>query len=36
MDLVMTSVIILGIVAGIMYAMVLLLEKFILHSKKFK
>ena len=29
LDLVMTSVIILGIVAGIMYAMVLLLEKFI-------
>lgn len=36
LDLVMTSVIILGIVAGIMYAGVLLLEKFILHSKKFK
>lgn len=36
LDLVMTSVIILGIVAGIMYAAVLLLEKFILHSKKFK
>ena len=29
-------VIILGIVAGIMYGAVLLLEKFILHSKKFK
>ena len=36
LDLVMTSVIILGIVAGIMYAMVLLLEKFILKSKKFR
>ncbi len=36
LDLVMTSVIILGIVAGIMYTVVLLLEKFILHSKKFK
>ena len=36
LDLVMTSVIILGIVAGIMYAAVLLLEKFILNSKKFK
>lgn len=36
LDLVMTSVIILGIVASIMYASVLLLEKFILHSKKFK
>lgn len=32
----MTSVIILGIVAGVMYAAVLLLEKFILKSKKFK
>ncbi len=36
LDLVMTSVIILGIVAGLMYGLVLLLEKFILHSKKFK
>lgn len=36
LDLVMASVIILGIVAGIMYAAVLLLEKLILHSKKFK
>lgn len=36
LDLVMTSVIILGIVAGIMYAGVILLEKFILKSKKFK
>lgn len=36
LDLVMTSVIILGIVAGVMYAAVLFLEKFILHSKKFK
>lgn len=36
LDLVMASVIILGIVAGIMYAGVLLLEKLILHSKKFK
>jgi len=36
LDLVMTSVIILGIVAGLMYASVLLLEKFILRSKKFK
>lgn len=36
LDLVMASVIILGIVAGIMYAVVLLLEKLILHSKKFK
>ena len=36
LDLVMTSVIILGVVAGIMYGSVLLLEKFILHSKKFK
>ncbi len=35
LDLVMTSVIILGIVAGIMYAAVLLLEKFIMQSKKF-
>ena len=36
LDLVMASVIILGIVAGIMYATVLFLEKFILHAKKFK
>lgn len=36
LDLVMTSVIILGIVAGLMYTAVLLLEKWILHSKKFK
>ena len=36
LDLVMTSVIILGVVAGIMYADVILLEKFILKSKKFK
>ena len=36
LDLVMTSVIILGIVAGIMYGVVILLEKFILKSKKFK
>ncbi len=34
LDLVMTSVLILGIVAGIMYAVVLLLEKLILHNKK--
>jgi len=32
----MTSVIILGIVAGLMYLAVLLLERFILHVKKFK
>lgn len=36
LDLVMTSVIILGVVAGIMYAGVLLLEKIILHSKKYR
>lgn len=36
LDLVMTSVIILGIVAGVMYGLVLLLEKMILKSKKFK
>lgn len=36
LDLVMASVIILGIVAGIMYAGVLLLEKLILHTKKFR
>ena len=34
LDLVMTSVIILGIVAGIMYGGVLILEKFILKSRK--
>lgn len=34
LDLVMTSVIILGLVAGIMYGLVLLLEKFILSLKK--
>ena len=33
LDLVMTSVIILGIVAGVMYAGVLILEKFILHLR---
>lgn len=33
LDLVMTSVIILGIVAGIMYGAVLLLEKFILRTR---
>lgn len=33
LDLVMTSVIILGVVAGIMYGAVLLLERFILRSK---
>lgn len=36
LDLVMASVIILGIVAGIMYGAVVLLEKFILKTKKFK
>ena len=36
LDLVMTSVLILGVVAGIMYGAVLLLEKIILKSKKFK
>ena len=36
LDLVMASVIILGIVAGLMYLAVLLLEKFILKTKKFK
>ena len=36
LDLVMTSVIILGIVAAIMYEGVILLEKFILKTKKFK
>ena len=34
LDLVMTSVIILGIVAGLMYLAVLLLEKMILKSRK--
>ena len=36
LDLVMASVIILGVVAGLMYLAVLLLEKFILKAKKFK
>ena len=36
LDLVMASVIILGIVAGIMYGVILLFERFILKSKKFK
>lgn len=36
LDLVMASVIILGIVAGVMYAAVLALEKMILCSKKFR
>lgn len=36
LDLVMTSVIILGIVAAIMYSFVILLEKFILNKSKFK
>ena len=36
LDLVMTSVLILGVVAVIMYAGVILLEKVILKSKKFK
>lgn len=36
LDLVMTSVIILGIVAGLMYMAVLLLEKMILKSQRFK
>lgn len=36
LDLVMASVIILGIVAGIMYALVIFLEKFILNSKRYK
>ena len=35
LDLVMTSVVILGIVAAIMYEAVVLLEKLILKSKKF-
>ena len=36
LDLVMAIVIILGVVAGLMYLAVLLLEKFILKTKKFK
>ena len=36
LDLVMASVIILGVVAGLMYLAVLILEKFILKTKKFK
>ena len=36
LDLVMASVIILGIVAGLMYGAVLLLEKWIFHYKLFK
>ena len=36
LDLVMTSVLILGVVAGIMYGGIILLEKIILKSKKFK
>ena len=36
LDLVMASVIILGVVAGLMYLAVLLLKKFILKTKKFK
>ncbi len=36
LDLVMTSVIILGILAGIMYLAVLLLERFINHKKYIK
>ena len=35
LDLVMTSVIILGVLAGLMYLIVLFLEKIILHNKKF-
>ena len=35
LDLVMTSVIILGILAGLMYLVVLFLEKIILQNKKF-
>ena len=35
LDLVITSVIILGILAGLMYLVVLFLEKIILHNKKF-
>ncbi len=36
LDLVMASVIILGVVAGLMYLAVLVLEKFILKVKRFK
>lgn len=36
LDLVMASVIVLGIVAGLMYIFVLLLEKIILKSKRFQ
>ena len=36
LDLVMTSILILGVVAGIMYGAVLLLEKIILKTKKFR
>ena len=36
LDLVMTSVIILGIVAGLMYTVILVFEKFIQNSKRFK
>ena len=36
LDLVMASVIILGVVAGLMYLAVLMLEKAILKSRKFK
>ena len=36
LDLVMTSVLILGVVAGIMYGAVLLLEKIILKTKRFR
>ena len=36
LDLVMTSVLILGVVAGLMYGVVILLEKIIMKSKKFK
>lgn len=35
LDLVMTSVLILGIVAGLMYGVVIILEKLILKTKKF-
>ena len=36
LDLVMTSVLILGIVAGLMYGVVIIFEKMIVKSKKFK
>lgn len=36
LDLVMSSVIILGVVAALMYGAVVLLEKFILNSKRFR